>query len=129
MKKLFVSVPMNGRTEENIRKSIDKMHSLAEIIFNEKLEVLPSYFQSEWPMPPMCNERIYLLGKSLVQLSIADFFIGVNYSDCFKGCNIEREVAYAYGIKSYCVDYSIFPDAVEAEREHARKMWETGGCI
>ena len=40
MKKLFISVPMKGRTEENIRKSLEKMHKLAEIVFDEKLEVL-----------------------------------------------------------------------------------------
>lgn len=38
MKKLFVSCPMRDRTEENIRKSIEKMHRIAEAVFDEELE-------------------------------------------------------------------------------------------
>lgn len=30
MKKLFISCPMTGREEENIEKSIEKMHKIAE---------------------------------------------------------------------------------------------------
>lgn len=32
MKKLFVSVPMKGRTEENIKKSIEKMKKNRRIL-------------------------------------------------------------------------------------------------
>lgn len=43
MKKLFISCPMKGRTEENIKKSMDKMHKLAEIMFEQELEVIPQF--------------------------------------------------------------------------------------
>lgn len=43
MKKLFVSVPMRDRTEENIRKSIEKMHKIAEATVGEELELIDSY--------------------------------------------------------------------------------------
>ena len=43
MKKIFISCPMKGRTEENIRKSMEKMHKIAEEIFEQELEVIPSY--------------------------------------------------------------------------------------
>lgn len=35
MKKLFISCPMKGRTEENIRKTMDKMHKIAEAMFEQ----------------------------------------------------------------------------------------------
>ncbi len=40
MKRLFVSVPMKGRTEEEIKESIAKMKSFAELCEGEELELL-----------------------------------------------------------------------------------------
>lgn len=45
MEKLFISCPMRGRTEEQIRKSMERMHKIAEAIFDEELEVIPTYFE------------------------------------------------------------------------------------
>lgn len=124
MKKLFVSVPMRGRTEDNIRKSIEKMHKIAEVVFEEELEVIPSYIEHNPPKD--CKEAVWFLGKSIQKLAEADYFIGMVYSEYYKGCNIEQSIAHQYGIPTYCVDYTVFPDAIETEREHARKMWEAG---
>ena len=115
MKKLFISVPMKGRTEENIRKSIDKMHKIAEIVFEEELEVIQSYVEDKPPKDS--KEAIWYLGKSIEKLAEADFFIGIKWQGFFKGCNIERELAYTYGIKSFEIDYKLFSDAVEIERK------------
>ena len=49
MKKLFISCPMKGRTEENIRKSMEKMHKAAEAVFEEEFEVIPSYIEDNPP--------------------------------------------------------------------------------
>lgn len=116
MKKLFVSVPMKGRTEENIFKSIDKMHKIAEIVFGEELEVIPSYVEDNPPKD--CNDGIWYLSKSIEKLAEADYFIGINWSDCFKGCNIEKQIALYYGIKTYEIDYKIFPDIAEIENKN-----------
>ena len=40
MKKLFVSVPMEGRTEEEIKTSIQKMKKIAEAYEREELELI-----------------------------------------------------------------------------------------
>ena len=45
MKKLFVSVPMKGRTEEEIKASIQKMKKIAEIYEGEELELIDSYIE------------------------------------------------------------------------------------
>ena len=45
MKKLFVSVPMKGRTEEKIKASIQKMKKIAEIYEGEELELIDSYIE------------------------------------------------------------------------------------
>ena len=31
MKKLFISCPMKGRTEENIKNTMNRLHKLAEV--------------------------------------------------------------------------------------------------
>lgn len=102
MKKLFVSVPMRGRTEEEIKASIDKMWNLAEIFEGEELELIDSYIDEECPAG--VNAGVWYLGKSLELLAQADVFIGVGVWDDFPGCRIENEVADMYGIKRYITD-------------------------
>lgn len=97
MKKLFISCPMKGRTDENIKKSREKMHKIAEIIFDEELEVIPSFFEGE--APEVANMSVYYLGKSIQRLADADYFIGTDDYYEHKGCNIEFNVARNYGIK------------------------------
>lgn len=108
MKKLFISVPMKGRTEENIRKSIDKMHRIAEAVFDEQLEVIPSYIEDKPPKDS--KEAIWYLGESIKKIAQADYFIGINYNNFFKGCDVERHVACEYGLETYFVSCSVFPD-------------------
>lgn len=50
-KKLFISCPMKGRTEEDIRHDMNRMHKMAEIVFDQELEVIPSYIEND---PPYC---------------------------------------------------------------------------
>ena len=70
MKKLFISCPMKGRTEENIRKSMEKMHKIAEVVFEQELEVIPSYIE-DYP-PKDSHEAVWYLGESIKLLSQAD---------------------------------------------------------
>lgn len=119
MKKLFISCPMKGRTEENIRKSMEKMHKMAEIIFDQELEVIPTYIEDN--PPENAQQAVWYLGKSIQMLAEVDFFIGIEYSDFYKGCRIELEVARSYGIRYAVVNmYDLMPDAVEIEK----RSWE-----
>lgn len=112
MKKLFISCPMKGRTEENIRNSMTRMHKIAEAMFGEELEVIPSYIPDE--APEGVNRRIWYLGESIKMMSEADYFVGVGYESAFPGCCVENNVASEYGIPSARVDMSIvMPDAWE----------------
>lgn len=101
MKKLFVSVPMKGRTEEEIKASIQKMKEIAEVYEGEELELIDSYVKDN---PPKDNHQsVWYLGKSLEKLSEADIFIGIENDFDWSGCYIERTTAHRYGIKSYHV--------------------------
>lgn len=112
MKKLFISCPMKGRTEENIRNSMERMHKIAEATFGEELEVIPSYIEHNSPKD--AKQAVWYLGESIKKLAEADYFIGIHYESAFVGCNIERDVAGNYDIPSTFVDISIvMPDAWE----------------
>jgi hypothetical protein len=101
MKKLFVSVPMKGRTEEEIKASIQKMKKVAEIYEGEELELIDSYVEDNPPKGN--NQAIWFLGESLKKLAQADVFMGICESYDWNGCCIERETADKYGIKAYTI--------------------------
>lgn len=108
MKKLFVSVPMRGRTEEEIKASIQKMKKIAEIYEGEELELIDSYIEGNPPKDN--NQAIWYLGESLKKLSAADVFIGIYDAWDWPGCYIENNVAEKYGIKVYYVQPNIVID-------------------
>ena len=113
MKKLFISVPMRGRAEENIRKSMEKMHKIAEAVWEQELEVIPTYIEDK--PPENAKQAVWYLGESIKKLADADYFIGIEYS-VYNGCNIEREVALRYCIKTFFVPFSVVAqDALDAE--------------
>lgn len=99
MKKLFVSVPMKGRTEENIKKSIEKMKKIAEAYEGEELELIDTWIPDE---APECKNRgLWYLGESLKLMADADVFIGVNNQCEFWDCKKELMLAKLYNLKVY----------------------------
>ena len=112
MKKLFISCPMRGRTEENIKDSMARMHKIAELIFNQELEPIDTYIPDE--APDGVNRRVWYLGESIKRMAEADYFIGIEYSAGFAGCDIELDVAEAYGIPYTVVRAEdMIPDVAE----------------
>lgn len=101
MKKLFVSVPMKGRTEEEIKASIQKMKKIAEIYEGEELELIGSYIEDNPPKDS--KEAVWYLGEGLKKLAQADVFIGIDEAYDWNDCYIERDTAQRYGIKTYIV--------------------------
>lgn len=101
MKKLFVSVPMKGRTEEEIRKTIDKMKKIAEIYEGEELELIYSYIEDN--PPKNSKEAIWYLSESIKKLAKADVFIGIYEHYHWSSCHVEFITAQEYGIKLYTI--------------------------
>lgn len=112
MKKLFVSVPMRDRTEENIRKSIEKMHKIAEATVGEELELIESYIPDN--ASDSRSEAIFYLGIAIKQMATADYFITTDATWRYSGCDIEQHVARHYGIPTIITDIVFAaPDLVE----------------
>lgn len=101
MKKLFVSVPMKGRTEGEIKKSIQKMKKIAEIYEGEELELIDIYIKDNPPKDS--KEDVWYLGGNLKKLAQADVFIGIFESWIWANCMAEEKEAYERGIKIYNV--------------------------
>lgn len=110
MKKLFVSVPMRGRTEEAIKASIAKMKAIAEIYEGEELELIDTYISVN--VAENTNHAVWCLGESIKKLANADIFMGCyDIYDRYPGCYIETMVARRYNIKFYRVDLpDVCPD-------------------
>ena len=116
MKKIFISVPMKGRTEEAIRESMEKMHKIAEVLAGEELEVIPSYIEHDPPAETK-HDAVYYLGRSIQMLADADYFVGIDHPYEWKGCCIEADVAERYGIPAIKLQvHLVAPDAYEALR-------------
>ena len=112
-KKLFISCPMAGRSEENIRKTREKMHKIAEIVFEEELEVIPSY-DGKYVAENVRNEAVWHLGRSISLMSYADYYIGVYGKDGLRGCGVENKIAREYHLKRTFVNcYDVAPDIFE----------------
>lgn len=121
-KKLFVSCPTMGRSEEAIRRDMDRMHKLAEIVFDQELDVVSTVIEND--PPKGVNWTIWYLGESIKKMSEADYFIGVRWCDGARGCRIEDEAAQAYGIPSTYVDCDTFMPGVNEQfhKEQAERF-------
>ena len=103
MKKLFISQPMNGKTNEEILAVREKAIDSAKKNLGDDVEVIDSYFEDYNPENG-CVPLKYL-SKSLELLADADIaYFAKGWEDA-RGCRIENQCAIAYGIK-VIEDYS-----------------------
>ena len=94
MKKLFISQPMRGKTDEEILREREKAIASAEKHLGEKVEVIDSFFQAG----PVEAKPLWFLGKSLELLSTADAVYFAPGWEEARGCRIENTCAVEYGI-------------------------------
>lgn len=98
MKKLFISQPMRGLTDEEILKTREEIKIKAEEKLGEPMELIDSFI-SEYPGEINKSIPIWYLGKSIQFLSQADIaYFGGDWRNA-RGCKIEHEIAKEYGIK------------------------------
>ena len=94
MKKLFISQPMNGKTDEEIKKERQDALLQAVATYGEEVELIDSFFESA----PHDAKPLWFLGKSLELLSTADVAYFASGWESARGCKIEHDCAVAYGI-------------------------------
>ena len=93
MKKLFISQPMRGKTDEEILAERADAAQAARDALGEEVEVIDSFFGTS-----DMSHALEYLGESLKLLAKADiayFALGWNEA---RGCKIEHVCAEEYGI-------------------------------
>ena len=92
-KKLFISQPMNGLSNEEIEKERARiLEDVKKMVKDTNIELIDSFFKDA----PHDAKPLWFLGKSLELLSTADivYFDGDWKNE--RGCKIEYEAAKQY---------------------------------
>lgn len=102
MKKVMISQPMRGLTEEEIKQKKDEVVKYLE---SNGYEIVNSLFEDDWAKNEILKSNgikqipVYFLCKSLEVMAQCDtvyFCKGWNET---RGCIIEHEVAERYGLE------------------------------
>lgn len=120
MKKLFISQPMRGKTDEEILAVREKAIESAKNYLKERgeeddIEVIDSFFQNA----PAEAKPLWFIAKSIELLSTADVaYFAKGWVDA-RGCRIENECAVEYGI-DVIEDYSdCEPEGIPCNKQTA----------
>lgn len=94
MKKLFISQPMRGKSNEEILAIRSDATQAVKDAVGEEVEVIDSFFENA----PVGAKPLWFLGKSLELLATADVaYFARGWSEA-RGCKIEHLCATEYGI-------------------------------
>ena len=95
MKRLFISQPMRGKTDQEILEVRAAAIESAKAYLGEDIEVIESFFQN---IPEVGNRPLWCLGESLKLLATADVAYFAKDWEQYRGCKIENTCAIEYGI-------------------------------
>ena len=94
MKKLFISQPMRGKTDEEILAVRAEAVEAVQRLLGEEVQVIDSFIKGA----PAEARPLWYLGESLKLLSCADVaYFAKGWEDA-RGCKIEHDCAIAYEI-------------------------------
>ena len=96
--KVFISLPMKGKTDDIIKREQSKLFCKSITYFpNERVEFLNSFIDEEAPNQDR-HPGLWYLGKSLEILAEADFAVFAHDWKNARGCEIELKACLEYGI-------------------------------
>lgn len=104
MKKVFVSLPMGDRKQDEILQEMDRLLHAAEAYLGEELELIPTYVEGD--SPSVNHSALWYLGVSLKFMASADIVVFAPGSRRCRGCKIERLAANLYKIPT--IDLSTY---------------------
>lgn len=101
MTKVFISLPMRNRTNEEIKSRMNDILEKTSKLLKDELILLDTVIDDE--EPEESKHGCWYLGKSISMMSEADFVIfDYNWRGA-RGCRIERQVCEFYGIPYYTI--------------------------
>lgn len=103
--KIFISLPMHGRTDEEIKKEMKRGVEYLKIFYkDEKIELIDTMLDlGDAP-------RLAYLGRSIQLMADADLVLFMPGWNEANGCLVEYSTAIRYGIKTcyFCREGLIF---------------------
>ena len=105
MIKLFVSLPMRGLSEREIRKRMNYLKYLVELELGEDVILIDSFIENEPDSKEINNIGLYFLGESIKELAYADIVIFANGWMKARGCKVEYKAAVEYEVKILYEDH------------------------
>lgn len=93
--KVFISQPMKGKTDEEIREARAIAEEYLRIKYGEDVEILNSFFQGK----PVTVNPLKYLAESIRILADADAAFFCRGWTTARGCLIEHQCAESYGIR------------------------------
>lgn len=97
MKKLFISQPMNGRSDEEIKEERERILLEVAKEVKEPVEVIDSFFENA----PHDAKPLWFLGKSIELLAGADVVYFAKGWRNARGCRIEHACAAEYNLDCF----------------------------
>ena len=94
MIKVFISQPMNGRTQEAILRERKAIEKIMTAFLGDKVYFIDSFIQGAKDVDPL-----FCLGHALMALSKADVAVFAPGWEESRGCKIEFHCCNSYGIK------------------------------
>lgn len=107
MIKIFISQPMNGKTNEEIEDKRNHIINRLTLQFareNEQIEIIDSFFKDA----PHNSKPLWYLGESIKLMSEADIAFFCNGWHVARGCLIEHDCALEYDIDIMCEEDLIY---------------------
>ena len=102
MKKIMISQPMRGKTEEEILAQKAKAENVCKEL---GYEVENTFFNDEWSKTEKLEEDgvvqipLHFLALSLRHMALCDAVYFCQGSENYRGCKIEHDAAIAYGLR------------------------------
>lgn len=111
MKKIFISQPMSGRTDECIKAERAEIEMLAKATFGPDVEIIDSFSEGA----PHDAKPLWYLGKAFEKLSEADVAIFAEDWYHARGCIMEHDACELYGIEIIDLTYGFIGPGKERE--------------
>lgn len=137
MKKVFVSIPLKGRTKEEIQDSLDKIKAAVEGLLDTEVELL---HQDPKDIPDFgggedADDNLEFLSKDIELMSNADYFVTIEDNWDYRHCYIEEDIFRKYKnankgweeSKENMFKFSmniVAPDVYKKERELMKKVFK-----
>lgn len=94
--KVFISLPMHGKTNEEIEQQLKEARKAISLIFSDQELTI---FHNRGCIAPSGAGRLYYLGSAIQRLDGVDAVYFCSGWEEAKGCQVEHYICELYGIQ------------------------------